>query len=68
MECVICSAPVAEGRWELGYDYCTDKDCVATALVERRSKLRLIHMPKQGHAYVFADSPDLKYGKSSGRT
>lgn len=68
MNCIICSSPIAEGRVELGYTYCMDKYCVSKALVERRSKVRLIHMPKQGHTYVFADSPDLKYGKSSGRT
>lgn len=67
MECVICSAPVAEGRWELGYEYCTDKTCVAKALSGRRAGFRLVLMPKQGFTYVPAESDDLKRGRSSGR-
>lgn len=67
MQCVVCGADVPEGRQALGYDYCMDKDCVTMALAHRKANLRLVLMPKQGFTYVFADSDDLKHGKSSGK-
>ena len=67
MNCIHCSQPVPQPRAEAGIKYCMDKSCVVVALQERQSNLRLILMPKQGFTYVFADSDDLKHGKSSGR-
>jgi hypothetical protein len=67
MNCIYCNADVAQDRYDAGYPYCMDKSCVLKALQSRQANLRLINMPKQGYAYVFVDSPDLKYGKSSGR-
>lgn len=68
MNCIYCSQPVPEPRYEAGIEYCMGKACVSKALSSRQANLRLILMPKQGFAYVFADSDDLKYGKSSGRS
>jgi hypothetical protein len=67
MNCIYCGKPVPQLRAEAGIKYCMDKSCVVTALQERQSNLRLILMPKQGFTYVFKDSDDLKYGRSSGR-
>lgn len=65
--CIYCGQPVPQARIEADYDYCMSSDCVAKALQERQSRLRLILMPKQGFTYVFSDSNDLLHGKSSGR-
>jgi len=65
--CIYCGQPVLQARIEADYDYCMSPDCVAQALQARQSNIRLILMPKQGFTYVFSDSNDLKYGKSSGR-
>lgn len=68
MECIICSAPVAEERWELGYNYCMDRKCVSQALSHRKANMRIVLLPKQGYTYAFEGSKDLKgNGKSSGR-
>jgi len=67
MKCIYCDTEFSLERYEIGYKTCMDKSCVLKALQEKQSKVRLINMPKQGFAYVFVDSPDLKYGKSSGR-
>jgi hypothetical protein len=63
-----CGEPVLPERWELGYEYCMSKQCVASALNGSLDGYRLILMPKQGFAIVSSNSPDLKYGKSSGRS
>lgn len=67
MVCKYCGTQVSEERWALGYTNCLKPDCVANGLQDRRANYRLILMPKQGFAYVDADSPDLMNGKSSGR-
>jgi endogenous inhibitor of DNA gyrase (YacG/DUF329 family) len=67
MICPYCGKDVVQERWNMGYQYCMDSTCVAIALEPAKSEYRLILMPKQGFAYVSKDSPDLKYGKSSGR-
>jgi hypothetical protein len=66
MDCIYCGKPVLPARWEAGYEYCMSPEC-AHELRERADQYRLILMPKQGFTYVSADSPDLLYGKSSGR-
>ena len=66
--CIYCNQPVQPERVEAGYPYCMDKTCVVKGLHDRQANLRLILMPKQGFTYVFADSNDLKNGKSSGRS
>ena len=66
MNCIYCGQPVIPERWELGYEYCMSPEC-AHQLRERADKYRLILVPKQGFAYVPADSNDLLTGKSSGR-
>jgi hypothetical protein len=66
MNCIYCGQPVVPARWEAGYHYCFNPNC-AHELRERASEYVLINMPKQGFAYVKKDSPDLLYGKSSGR-
>jgi hypothetical protein len=66
--CPYCGVEVPEERLELGYYYCTAKNCVVKGLRERQENLRLILMPKQGFTYVFADSDDLNNGRSSGRS
>ena len=68
MNCIYCGQPVHPERWELGYQYCMSKQCVANALNGSMNNYRLILMPKQGFGIVLSDSPDLKYGKSSGRS
>lgn len=68
MDCIYCGQPVHPERWELGYQYCMSRQCVASALNGSLDDYRLILMPKQGFAIVSSDSPDLKYGKSSGRS
>ena len=67
MNCIYCGQPVPQARAEAGVTYCMNKVCGDIALAPRRDDFRLINMPKQGYAYVYKDSPDLKYGKSSGR-
>lgn len=67
MSCIYCGTPVPQERYDIGYDYCIAKDCVAKSLRERAEDYRLILMPKQGFTYVSADSPDLLNGRSSGR-
>lgn len=67
MDCSVCGKPVLPARWEAGYHYCFDPNC-AHELRERQDKYRLILMPKQGFTYVQANSPDLRDGKSSGRS
>ena len=67
MLCIYCGQPYPEERAALGYTYCMDKFCVVKGLQKQQANLRLILMPKQGFTYVFADSDDLKNGKSSGR-
>lgn len=67
MNCVYCGTKFAYERYEAGYEYCMDKSCVTNGISGRMGEFRLILMPKQGFTYVFADSPDLKNGKSSGR-
>ena len=67
MNCIHCGQPIAQARYEAGYDYCMDKSCVSLGLRERMSGFRLVLMPKQGFTYVSVDSDDLKHGRSSGR-
>lgn len=67
MNCIYCGQPVIPERWELGYQYCMAKPCVAAGMRGSMDDFRLILMPKQGFTYVFKDSEDLKHGKSSGR-
>lgn len=67
MICKYCGQPVLPERWELGYEYCMSKQCVASALNGSLDDYRLILMPKQGFAIVSSNSPDLLNGKSSGR-
>lgn len=66
--CIYCDDPVNPERWELGYHYCMKRDCLATNGVSGRENYRLILMPKQGFTIVHKDSPDLKNGRSSGRS
>lgn len=66
--CIYCGDSVPSERWGLGYHYCMKRICIETGGIARRADYRLILMPKQGFAIVHKDSPDLKNGKSSGRT
>jgi hypothetical protein len=67
MQCPYCDASVPQARWEAGYEYCMNKDCVSKGIRERQAGFRLVLMPKQGFTYVYADSDDLHNGRSSGR-
>lgn len=65
--CVICSEPVLQARWELGYNYCMKPDC-AFELRERASAFVWVLVPKQGHTVVPKTDPFLyNGGMSSGR-
>jgi hypothetical protein len=66
--CIYCNDPVQPERWGLGYHYCMKRICIETGGVSRRENYRLMLMPKQGFTIVHKDSPDLKNGKSSGRS
>ena len=66
MNCILCGAPVAPDRWEIGRDKCPPcGSAIANAEVAR--DYRLIILPKQGFGIVEKGSPDLLNGKSSGR-
>lgn len=71
MKCEFCNDQIlpVERYTELGKTFCTAKNCVARWLRESKLKdFRLTLMPKQGLAFVKADSAALTSGKSSGRT
>lgn len=67
MNCITCNRPVNPARWELGYHYCMQKNCLIENSIRGRDNYRLILVPKQGFTIVHKDSPDLLVGKSSGR-
>ena len=68
MKCIYCDNQVPEARVAIGKAYCMDKYCVAKGVSDAMSGYRLIHMPKQGYAYVEVDSKDMRNNnKSSGR-
>lgn len=68
MECDFCHDSVSQDRWDAGYTYCQQPNCVQQGLVLRRSEYRLILVPKQGFTYVLKNDPALKQaGRSSGR-
>ena len=67
MTCIYCGADVNVTRYQAGYAYCMDKECVRKGIKERQSEFRVILMPKQGFGIVHKNSPDLKNGRSSGR-
>lgn len=71
MRCEYCNDEIlpVERVTELGKTTCTTKNCVARWLRDEKLKdVRLILVPKQGMAFVKADSAALTTGKSSGRT
>ena len=67
MRCIYCGNEFNQLRYEAGYEYCMDKNCVSKGISGRMAEFRLVLMPKQGFTYVFADSNDLNNGRSSGR-
>jgi len=66
--CITCGDPVNPQRWELGYHYCMQRNCLITNGISGRENYRLLLVPKQGFTIVHKDSPDLKHGRSSGRS
>lgn len=67
-KCITCNGAVDPRRWELGYHYCMTRECLAMNGVAGRENYRLMLVPKQGFTIVHKDSPDLKNGRSSGRS
>jgi len=65
--CIYCGEEFNHLRYEAGYEYCMDSECISKGIRDRRAKFSLVLVPKQGFTIVEADSPHLLNGRSSGR-
>jgi hypothetical protein len=57
MQCKHCGAKLAVERAELGYDYCTDQECVDACL--KALNVVAVHVNKASDQYVLRDQLDL---------
>ena len=63
MKCKHCGAELAAARAALGYDYCTDQECVDACL--KALNVVAVHVNKASDQYVLREQLDLPAHKST---